>query len=161
MYTKNAEGGNVKHGLSYLVVMSLMELYLKKGYNLYMDSFYTNLAFFRALLDRQTYACGTIKWTVVNFLNRSAQKTKCQRCDLYSKWWYFGSSWEVQKGCFCPFIFSCQFFMQRLLKCIPYLLVVIIISLMQKGFFFNVVKPDCISKYSQYVGGIEKYDQLL
>ena len=61
MYTKNAEGGNAKHGLSYRVVMSLMELYLKKGYNLYMDSFYTNLAFFRALLDRQTYACGTIK----------------------------------------------------------------------------------------------------
>lgn len=60
IYTGKAEGGNVEHG-SYCVVMNLMKLYLDKGYHLYMDNFYTNLALFRALLDKKTYARRTIR----------------------------------------------------------------------------------------------------
>ena len=61
IYSRKAEDGNLEHDLSYRVVLNLMKLYLDKGFHHYMDNFYTNLALFRALRDRQTYACRTIR----------------------------------------------------------------------------------------------------
>lgn len=110
-----------------------------------MDNFYTNLALFRALLDKRM-PVEQLEGTVVNFLNGSNIKTKCRRCDLYSKWRYFGCSLEGQKNVFVLSSFYGNF---------------------AKGigrYSGNVVKPVvkcCISEYNQHMGGVDICDQLL
>src|SRR5690349_7388679 len=45
----------------YTVVMELMEGYLDKHYVVVMDNFFTSVPLFMDLLNRSTYACGTIR----------------------------------------------------------------------------------------------------
>lgn len=74
-----------EHGLSYDVVMSLVQPgYLGTGYHIYMDSFYTSPALFRALHERRFAACGPYKEnrkscrdcprTTVNALTKTSEK---------------------------------------------------------------------------------------
>ena len=43
------------------VVMRLMDPLLDKGHNLFLDNWYTSFALFKALADRLTPACGTVR----------------------------------------------------------------------------------------------------
>ena len=59
IYTGASE--RVEHGLSYSVVMRLMQPYLGKGYRLYVDNFYSSPILFQDLLSQGTFACGTVR----------------------------------------------------------------------------------------------------
>lgn len=48
-------------GISGSVVMTLMNSYLDKGHNLYVDNWYTGVKLFEELHKRKTGACGTVK----------------------------------------------------------------------------------------------------
>lgn len=56
-------------GISWSIVMTLMEPYLGKGHNLYVDNWYTSPKLFDELHKNQTGACGTVR------LNRSGMPT--------------------------------------------------------------------------------------
>jgi hypothetical protein len=60
IYTEASDRGT-EHGLSHRVVFELMESFLDKAYHLYIDNFYSGLNLIKSLMDRQTYACGTIR----------------------------------------------------------------------------------------------------
>ena len=60
VYTGREEGRQ-EQGLSYRVVMDLMQPYLGLHYLVYMDNFYTSPALFCDLRLRGTYACGTVR----------------------------------------------------------------------------------------------------
>ena len=49
------------------IVMRLMDQYLDKGHKLFTDNFYTSPLLYRALLDRGTYACGTVRQKLKTF----------------------------------------------------------------------------------------------
>ena len=144
-FTGKAEGGNVEHDLSYRVVMNLMRLKLDKSYHLYMDNFYTNLSLFRALLDRQTYACGTItvnrgefpQWLKTEKLN-AGDETYIWNDDIF-----LAVHWKGKRN-----VFVLSSFRGNFAKVI-------------ERYSGNVVKPDCFSEYSQHMGGVDKCDQLL
>ena len=42
-------------------VMSLMDLFLDKGYNLFMDNYYTSVGLFEELEERKALSCGTVR----------------------------------------------------------------------------------------------------
>jgi hypothetical protein len=50
-----------EQGLAYSVVMKMMEGYLDKNHVIILDNYYTSVPLFLDLLDRSTYACGTIR----------------------------------------------------------------------------------------------------
>ena len=50
-----------EQGLAYTVVMKMMEGYLDKNHVIILDNYYTSVPLLKDLLDRSTYACGTIR----------------------------------------------------------------------------------------------------
>ena len=48
-------------GSAHDVVMKLMDKYLEKGHDLYLDNFYTSPLLLQAMLDKQKYTCGTVR----------------------------------------------------------------------------------------------------
>ncbi len=62
VYTgKNAAKDISQHGLSYDVVMELMDPYLGQGYHLYLDNFYTSPQLVKDLFSKGTPSVGTVK----------------------------------------------------------------------------------------------------
>jgi hypothetical protein len=59
VYT-GAQDQKVEQGLAYSVVMKMMEGYLDKNHIVVLDNYYTSVPLLKDLLDRSTYACGTI-----------------------------------------------------------------------------------------------------
>ena len=59
VYT-GAKDGNVEKGLPYRVVMELANEYLDSQHVMIMDNYFTSVPLFSGLLDRSTYACGTV-----------------------------------------------------------------------------------------------------
>lgn len=60
IYTGASDNGS-ENGLSHRVVFDLMKDYLDKGYNLFVDNFYTSLRPVQNLQARKTFVCGTIR----------------------------------------------------------------------------------------------------
>jgi hypothetical protein len=54
-------GKNSENSLPYGVVMGLMEEYLDKHHVVVMDNYFTSVPLFMDLLERSTYACGTVR----------------------------------------------------------------------------------------------------
>ena len=54
-------------GVTYSVVMHLLENLLGKGYTVYMDNFYSSPVLFLDLVGKNTAACGTVKTNRMNF----------------------------------------------------------------------------------------------
>ena len=110
-----------------------------------MDNFYTNLSLFGALLDRQTYACGTItvnhgefpQWLKTEKLN-AGDETYIWNDDIF-----LAVHWKGKRN-----VFVLSSFRGNFAKVI-------------ERYCGNVVKPDCFSAYSQHMGGVDKCDQLL
>ena len=110
-----------------------------------MDNFYTNLSLFRALLDRQTYACGTItvnhgefpQWLKTEKLN-AGDETYIWNDDIF-----LAVHWKGKRN-----VFVLSSFRGNFAKVI-------------ERYCGNVVKPDCFPEYSQHMGGVDKCDQLL
>ena len=50
-----------ENGLAYSVVMKMMEGYLDKNHVVVLDNYYTSVPLLLDLLDRSTYACGTVR----------------------------------------------------------------------------------------------------
>ena len=48
-------------GLAHNVVLDIVDGLQGKGYNLYMDNFYTSPELFVELVDRGFHACGTVR----------------------------------------------------------------------------------------------------
>lgn len=68
IYIGRAAGRDVsEHGLSYDVVMKLMQPYLNQGYHLFVDNFYTSVTLFKTLFTQGTPATGTIMETRRDF----------------------------------------------------------------------------------------------
>ena len=61
-WTSELQSGN---GLSYDVVMNLLEGYLDQGYSIYVDNFYTSPTLGSHLFDRSTHITGTLDRTRV------------------------------------------------------------------------------------------------
>jgi hypothetical protein len=61
VYTGREDAARPELGLSYRVVFDLMKNYLDKGYRLFIDNFYTSAQLVYDLLQRLTYACGTLR----------------------------------------------------------------------------------------------------
>ena len=62
VYTgREREADQGEQGLAARLVNDLVALYENKGYHLYVDNFYTSLALFESLYERQIYACGTLR----------------------------------------------------------------------------------------------------
>ena len=55
------EANVVQKDLGKRAVMSLMELFLDKGYYVFMDNYYTSVGLFEGLEGRKTLACGTVR----------------------------------------------------------------------------------------------------
>jgi hypothetical protein len=60
VYTGASEQ-KAEQGLAYSVVMKMMEGYLDKNHVVVLDNYYTSVPLLLDLLDRSTYACGTIR----------------------------------------------------------------------------------------------------
>ena len=66
-------------GGTHAVVMRLMDQYLDKGHKLFTDNFYTSPLLYRSLLDRGTYACGTVRPNRKHFPRKLRKKNKLVR----------------------------------------------------------------------------------
>lgn len=135
--TGGAEDGNVE-------LMNWMRLYLGKFYHLSMDNFYTNLALFRDLLERQTHACGTVRvnrdefpqWCKTERLN-AGDTTYIRNDDILAVYW------KDERDIFVLSSFHGSF------------------AKVVERYSGDVVKPDCIFEYNQHIGGFDKCNQLL
>ena len=58
---KDATKESSEHGLSYDVVMELMQPFLNQGYHLYLDNFYTSPQLVKDLFECGTHSTGTVK----------------------------------------------------------------------------------------------------
>ena len=54
--------------------MKLMEKYLQRGHNLYVDNWYSSPALFEALYSMETGACGTIRLNRIHLTNFQTMK---------------------------------------------------------------------------------------
>ena len=68
VYIGKAAGQNVSaNGLGYDVVMKLITPFVKQGYHLFVDNFYTSVTLFKALYNQGVLATGTILETRRDF----------------------------------------------------------------------------------------------
>jgi len=68
VYIGRAAGQNVtENGLGYDVVLKLMQRFLKQGYHLFVDNFYTSVTLFKRLFTEGVPATGTIMETRRDF----------------------------------------------------------------------------------------------
>ena len=74
----DTHSGNPK-GVTYSVVMHLLENLFEKGYTVYMDNFYTSPMLFIDLLEKKTKASGTVKVTRSNFPKSIKPSSKVSR----------------------------------------------------------------------------------
>jgi len=61
VYTGKVGDGVQEKGLAYRVVFDLMDPFLDKNHNLFIDNFYTGVKLLQDLETRSTYTCGTIR----------------------------------------------------------------------------------------------------
>jgi len=61
VYTGAANSPSSGLPLAHRVVLELLEEYLGKGYKVYMENFHTSVPLLKELLEKGTWACGTIQ----------------------------------------------------------------------------------------------------
>ena len=148
-------------GLSYDVVMRLMDDYLDEGYNLFVDNFYTSPTLATDLFARSTYITGTLDRTRVGV---PPEVSDCYR-DLSSTKRSRGEGLYVREGCI---VYSTW----KDTKCLT------ILSTKYPGHSESTVKrntkdaeghhqtcdvpiPLPVYHYNKHMGGVDKSDQLI
>jgi len=149
------------NGLSYDVVVRLMDNYLDQGYNLFVDNFYTSPTLASDLFARKTHLTGT--------LDRSRKNTPPEVDDCFDKLSQKsttrGEGLYVRDGCIVYSVWKDT-------KCIS------VLSTRYPGYSENTVKrnskdsegrhekrdvpiPSPVYHYNKYMGGVDKSDQLI
>ena len=135
-------------GILYDLVMRLMDLYLDKGHNLYVDNYYTSPVLFQDLFDRSTGACGTLR------ANRRGVPTRLKEKQLAK-----GESMAMTNGTL------------QLLKWHDRKVVYLCSTLHNAEFVDStrhdpntgevIRRPHCVMDYDRFMGAVDRSDQML
>ena len=144
------------NGLGYDVVFDLMKDFLKQGYHLYCDNFYSSPKLFRDLLENGCFSTGTVRENRIGFpkgLRNSLPKTADRGT---SRWFREGKllfvKWKDTKDVSVMTTYSKATgtnTVQRKRK--------------ENGVFVthNVNIPPPIKDYNEHMGGVDLSDQLI
>ena len=146
VYTGRREAnlGANGRGLGHRVVVDLASPFFNKNYHLYFDNFFTSLPLMEELLLNHTYACGTLR------LNRRGLPASVKNTKLRQQ----GETKKRQKGNLLITIWKDK------------RQVAMLSSNQQPTDALHrprrgapVLKPDAITNYNQYMGGVDLADQ--
>nr|XP_054750142.1 piggyBac transposable element-derived protein 4-like [Lytechinus pictus] len=148
-----------EHGLSYDVVMDLCEELGKQGYKLFFDNFYTSPQLLRDLKKRGIWACGTVNKGRKGFPKEMKASTvqwgkQAHRGNM--RWERDGEiviiQWKDNKAISLMSSFHAASEFGHCLRRVK-----------EDGAFRRkiVKQPKVVQSYNQYMGGVDKSDQLL
>ncbi|XP_069802761.1 piggyBac transposable element-derived protein 4-like [Dendropsophus ebraccatus] len=128
------------------IVWDLLHPLLDKGYNLYLDNWYTSVPLFKCLLAKKTVACGTVRKN-----QKHLPKT------LIGQTLKIGESRAmVHDGVLCLKFRDkkdvCMLTSIHDASCTP---------VPTRGFTSSTMKPVCIQAYNKFMGGVDLNDQIL
>ncbi len=155
---KDAAKHTSEHGLSYDVVMELMQPFLNQGYHLYLDNFYTSPQLVRDLFLQGTPCTGTVK------VNR---KDFPECLSNAEKWAKLGQRGDVR------WVRHSHVLALQWVDCKPVSILTTLYSANDKvsckrkvkknGVFSEVILPQplAIHEYNQFMNGVDRSDQML
>ena len=155
---KDASKDTSEHGLGYDVVMELMKPYLKQGYHLYLDNFYTSPQLVKDLFVHGTPSTGTVKTNRKDF-PKSLQKVKewakhKKRGDL--RWVRHEQVLALQWVDSKPVsILTSHYHANAKVSCVR--------RVKTRGVFSEktIPQPLAIHEYNQFMNGVDRSDQML
>ena len=156
---KDAAKESSEHGLSYDVVMELMQPFLNQGYHLYLDNFYTSPQLVEDLFERGTLSTGTVKVNRKDF-------PKCL-ADV-EKWAKTAKRGDVR------WVRRSHILALQWIDCKPVSILTTLYSandqvsckrkVKKRGGSISkasVPQPLAIHEYNQYMNGVDRSDQML
>jgi hypothetical protein len=144
-------GKKPEKSLSYRVVMDLMEGYLDKQHTVIMDNYFTSVPLFLDLLERSTYACGTVR-SYRKYLPEKCKEEE-NREPGESNYWQSGNLvatvWQDKRS--VRFLSTC---------CDPE--GTDTVTRKRKDHESMLLKcPPVVKIYSKYMGGVDRSDRMV
>jgi hypothetical protein len=146
-----AQKDRVAHGLAYSVVMDMMAQYLDKNHVVVMDNYFTSVPLFLNLLDRSTYACGTVRANRKNLPEDYAIDEDTKRGEHV--FWQCGNLvatiWQDKRP------------VRLLSTCCNATGGDVVVRKQAGGGSIPINCPPALKLYSQHMGGVDRSDRML
>ena len=148
VYTGRNEDQAVNLDLGYKVVMRLMRNYLHRYHHVYADNFFTSVHLADALLQADTYLCGTTRATRKEFPKALAKAVLRQGESV--KWSSDNSvmlcKWRDKRDIFLISTNDAGGDNE--------------VEVRRKRQLVTLATPTCVQKYNKYMGGVDRMDQM-
>ena len=143
---------NTSKGLTYAVVMKLVEGLEHKGHHLYYDNYYSSPALFNDLRQLGIGACGTVRLNRRGLPEKITSKSAMTKRDVRRK---------TEKG-----LLSMKWMDKRAVSMISTIHDSLMVSSQRRSRFADgghesVQKPQCVVEYNSHMGGVDLSDQLV
>ena len=143
---------NTSKGLTYAVVMKLVEGLEHKGHHLYCDNYYSSPALFNDLRQLGIGACGTVRLNRRGLPEKITSKSAMTKGDVRSK---------TEKG-----LHSMKWMDKQAVSMISTIHDSSMVSSQRRSKFADgghesVQKPQCVVEYNSHMGGVDLSDQLV
>ena len=141
------EGDNLQEKRSTVeIALSLLDIFKNESFYVFMDSYYTSIPLFEALLNNGIYATGTIRKTRKHLpfqFKNEAEKMSKGKARFWRKKRLLLALWKDKK----PVSILSNVENASMSNAI--------------GSRANLIIPSCIQKYSCFMRGVDKFDQKL
>ena len=137
--------------LGHSVVMGLMERYLDKNHVVIMDNFFSSIPLFSDLLDRSTYACGTVRQNRKYFPEdfKNEEDMEPGESEIWQSDNFVATIWQDKRA--VRFLSTC---------CEPEGDDTVERRRKKEG-TFSLNCPPILKLYTKYMGGVDRSDRMV